>query len=73
MPKDDEVRTADFNRLMPKRLEAALEKLRILANLANTYSYAYDPDEIHRMVGRLHAEVDQIEQEFVSGLRKQGY
>ena len=73
MPKDDDLRAQDFQRLMPKRLEAALEKLRILANLANTYSYAYGPDEIHRMVGQLHAEVDHLEQEFVGGLRKQGY
>ena len=73
MPKDDEIRTADFQRLMPKRLEAALEKLRILGNLANTYSYAYEPEEIQDMVGKLHAEVDLLEQEFVLGLRKQGH
>jgi hypothetical protein len=73
MPKDDEIRAADFARLMPKRLEAALEKLRILGNLANTYGYAYEPDEIHEMIGKLHAEVDLLEQEFVLGLRKQGY
>lgn len=73
MPKDDTLRADDFARLMPKRLEAALEKLRILGNLANTYGYAYDPETIQAMVGELHAEVDRLEQEFVHGLRQQGH
>jgi len=73
MPKDDTLRAEDFNRLMPKRLEAALEKLRILGNLASTYGYAYDAETVQAMIGELHAEVDRLEQEFVHGLRRQGY
>jgi len=73
MPKDDDLRAQDFERLMPKRLEAALEKLRILGNLASTYGYAYDPETVRTMIGELHAEVDRLEQEFVHGLRKQGF
>jgi hypothetical protein len=73
MPKDDTLRAEDFARLMPKRLEAALEKLRILGNLSSTYGYAYDADTVQQMIGELHAEVDRLEQEFVHGLRRQGY
>ncbi len=73
MPKDDHLRAADFERLAPKRLEAALEKLRIFGNLANTYSYAYEPDEVERMIGALHSEIDRVEQDFVIGLRHQGH
>ena len=58
-----ETKEQRFQRLATKRTQAALEKIRLLTNLAGS-SYAYTPEQAAKITGALRAAVDVVEAKF---------
>ena len=50
-----ETKEQRFQRLATKRTQAALGKIRLLANLTSS-SYAYTPEQAAKIIGALRAE-----------------
>ncbi|MBI4341245.1 MAG: hypothetical protein HY598_03065 [Candidatus Omnitrophica bacterium] len=55
-----ETKEQKFQRLATKRTQAALQKIRLLSNLAGS-SYAYTPEQAAKIIGSLRAAVDAVE------------
>lgn len=57
---------AKFVELAEKRVNKALEALRLVGNLANKANYEYSPDEAKRIVTALQAELMSVKSKFLS-------
>ena len=53
-----------FKELANKRVNVALDKLRLIGNLANTKYYDYSPDQVDAICKRLNEEVQLIRKKF---------
>lgn len=53
-----------FHDLAMKRVNKALEQIRLVGNLANRSSYAYTPDEAKKIVRALQKEIDTAKSKF---------
>jgi hypothetical protein len=58
-----ETKEQRFQRLATKRMQAALQKIRLLGNLTSP-SYAYTPEQAAKITGALRAAVDTVEAKF---------
>ncbi len=58
-----ETKEQRFQRLASKRTQAALQKIRLIANLTSS-SYAYTPEQAAKILGALRAAVDALEARF---------
>ena len=58
-----ETKEQKFARLATKRTQAALSKIRLLANLSAS-SYSYTPEQVAKITGSLRAAVDAVEATF---------
>ena len=54
-----------FKELANKRVNVALDKLRLIGNLANTKYYDYSPDQVDAICKRLNEEVQMIRNKFL--------
>ena len=58
-----ETKEQKFQRLATKRTQAALQKIRLLANLTSS-SYAYTPEQAAKIIGALRAAIETVEAKF---------
>jgi hypothetical protein len=58
-----------FQRLAERRTDAVLEKLRILANCANPYSYQWTDGDLDQIFAAITREVEVTRQRFEAGHR----
>lgn len=64
MADNEETKAQAFVRLGNPRVNAVLEKLRILGNLSSRSQYDYTPEQVDRVFARIRDEVDAVEQKF---------
>ncbi len=58
---NEDPKRANFLRLSEKRLEEALEQIRLIKNLfSNPYTYQYDYRDTDRITNELQKAVDQL-------------
>lgn len=58
------VKAADFKRVAQRRLDDALNALRLLANCGRRTTYGYTNDQAAKLIGAVRAAVDDLEREF---------
>lgn len=59
----NESKEAKFKRLAEKRVDAALQKIGLLGNLA-TPSYSYSSEQVEKIIVALTASVAEVEEKF---------
>lgn len=62
-------KSAKFVELGQKRVSAAINKIRLVRNLANRSSYDFDADQVEAIATALNAEVDALVQRFTMALK----
>lgn len=55
-----------FVTLAEKRVNRALDQLRLIGNLSNRHNYSYTDEDAHRIVAALEGEVRQLKRRFSS-------
>ena len=58
--EDNRTKEEKFNDLAIPRMEAALDKIRLLGNLSNRSIYAYTDDQIDRMEYALRSKIEEV-------------
>jgi len=58
-----ESKEAKFKRLAEKRVNVALQKIRLLGNLASP-SYSYSPEQVEKIIVALTASIAEAEEKF---------
>ena len=53
-----------FLRLVDKRVNSALKRIRLIGNLADTRHYSYTDEERKRIVSTLQAELNEVKSSF---------
>jgi hypothetical protein len=66
----DESRRQRFKRLANRRVNKALNQIRILGNLANKSYYDYTEDDVSKMFKALDSQVKALKGKFHTGPRK---
>ncbi len=66
----DESRRQRFKRLATRRVNKALNHLRILGNLANKSYYDYTEEDISRMFKALDSQIKALKGKFHTGPKK---
>ena len=64
-----ETREEKFKRLAEKRVNVALDKIRIVGNLSSP-QYAFSPEQIEVIIAALRSAVTEIEEKFKKPLAK---
>ena len=64
-----ESREDRFKRLAEKRVNIALDKLRLIGNLASA-QYAFTPEQIEKIITVLQSAVTEVEEKFQKPLQK---
>ena len=64
-----ESREEKFKRLAEKRVNVALDKIRIVGNLANP-QYAFSPEQIETIITALQSAITEVEGKFQKPLEK---
>ena len=64
-----ETREEKFKRLAEKRVNVALDKIRLIGNLASP-QYAFGPEQIERIITALRSAVAEVEEKFQKPLAK---
>ena len=65
-----ETKEDKFKRLAEKRVNAALDKIRLIGNLASS-QYAYSPEQIETIISAMHGAVGEVEVKFQKPLQRQ--
>lgn len=65
-PTDEipETKEEAFRRLANKRVEIALDKIRIVGNLSNRAIYSYTPKQVEFICNTLRMQIQRIENQF---------
>jgi hypothetical protein len=63
-PRRTTMKKDKFKELAEKRVNAALEKLRLIGNLSDKKSYEYTSGEVQEIIRCLHEEVNHIKKRF---------
>lgn len=66
----NETRRQRFKRLATRRVNKALNQLRVLGNLANRSYYEYNEDEINKMFKVLDSQLKSLKGKFHTGPKK---
>ncbi len=64
-----ETKEAKFKRLAEQRVAAALDKIRLIGNLASS-QYAYNGDQVARIFSALRGAIEDIEDKFQRTLER---
>jgi len=64
-----ESREDKFKRLAEKRVNVALDKIRLIGNLASP-QYAFTPEQIERIITALQSSVADVEEKFQKPLQR---
>tara|TARA_B100001964_G_scaffold244030_1_gene323945 strand:+ start:1028 stop:1258 length:231 start_codon:yes stop_codon:yes gene_type:complete len=70
MEKVEETKEQKFKRLAEARVNNALQKIRLIGNLASPV-YSYTPEEIEKIIVALNAGIAEVEEKFQKVLDKQ--
>ena len=65
----DESKEEKFKRLAEKRVNAALDKIRLIGNLAGP-QYTFTPEKIETIIAALKSAVAEVEEKFQKPLQK---
>lgn len=57
-------KVAKFNELAPKRMDAALAKIRLIGNLSSKAGYSYTPEQVSKMHDTLQVAVKTVMSRF---------
>lgn len=68
--KEKETKRAKFQRLAEKRMNKALESLRILGQLSNRAVYDYTEEDVDAMFGALNGVIADVNEKYKAGLAK---
>jgi len=68
-PKGSRDKAAKFVELGQKRVSNAIQKIRLIRNLANRSSYDFDADQVAAITAALTAEVEAVQARFESALK----
>lgn len=68
--KDKETKREKFQRLAEKRMNKALESLRILGQLSNRAVYDYTEADVDAMFGALNGVITDVNEKYKAGLAK---
>jgi len=55
----------NFNRLAPSRVNALLNRIRILGNLSNRSSYEYTEEQVDKMFATIRERLKLVENKFL--------
>lgn len=55
---------AKFEKIAEKRVDNALQKIRLIGNMANKKTYKYTPEHVSKIVDRLRDEINLIQKKF---------
>lgn len=66
----NETRRQRFKRLATRRVNKALNQLRVLGNLSNKSYYDYSEDDINKMFRAMDAQLKSVKGRFHSGPKK---
>ncbi len=53
-----------FERLAEKRMNAALDKIRLVGNLSNRVTYSYTDEHVRQIITTLEQEIERLKQRF---------
>ena len=53
-----------FERMVPKRVNVVLDRLRLLGNCANRVSYDYTEEDVNRIFAEIEGRVEAIKAQF---------
>lgn len=67
----EETKKERFKRLATMRTNAALEKLRLLGNLANKVNYDYDEEDIKKVFSAVESQLREIKLKFSGNKKKE--
>ena len=59
----NESKEEKFKRLAEKRVNAALQKIGLIGNLANP-NYSYSPEQVEKIIVALTANIAEVEEKF---------
>lgn len=66
-----ETKRDKFVRLAEARVNAAVDKIRVISNLSNTSNYEYTAEDVRRIIKALRSAVDNLEENFkIEGSKK---
>ena len=68
--KVEETKEQKFKRLAEPRVNNALQKIKLIGNLASP-AYSYTPEQIEKIIVALNAGIAEVEEKFQKGLDKQ--
>ncbi len=71
MERAKETKDERFKRLAEQRVNAILDKLRLLGQLSNRSNYGYTEDQIEAAFRAIHAELKDTKAKFRNGSRDQ--
>jgi ABC-type Fe3+-hydroxamate transport system substrate-binding protein len=60
----EETKAETFRRLANKRTTVALDKIRLIGNLANRAIYEYEEEQVERIIEALRMQIDRIDNKF---------
>ena len=61
---------ARFDKYKSKRLQSAVDAIRLCENMANKNAYSYEPDEAKTIVRVLQESVSNLKHAFTKGIKK---
>lgn len=67
----NETKAAKFKRIATYRLIQTRERIRLLSNCCNEYSYEYTPEQVTKIVTLLRKDIDELERAFTAGKEKE--
>jgi len=68
----DEKRHAKFRELAEKRTSKAIETVRLIGNLSNRQTYAYEDTEVRKILKALRDAVSEVESRFAKTTSRGG-
>ena len=66
-----ETKNEKFKRLAQTRVQNAVKKISLVTNLADPYNYDYSLEEANKIIKAIKAELDDLDQAFKKGLKKE--
>ena len=68
--KKNEHKTEKFKRLAENRVPNAIQKIKLIGNLADPYTYEYTEEEANKIIRAIKSEYEDMVASFKKGLKK---
>ena len=66
----NEAKLDKFKRLAENRVPNAVQKIKLIANLADPYNYDYSEEDANKIIRAVKSEYDDMVASFKKGLKK---